>query len=244
MTEKPIMMTPGNRVAINEDRKWMTRRQGGLKKINEDPANYTLAGFDKETLIATFRNKRLRATGFYVSAPYAVGTKLWIKEPHYRYGKWVKNGVTKKTKKQAWKFIDLCKEPGYFGDALPGGIPVYSSPQKYHGHTHGLYKRLARFMPKKFARTWLLVTEVKAPERVQDISAADARAEGIDPDDELFHFPASITEEEYYQEMQDQLSVSGFRCLWDSIYGNDKAKSWAANPWTWPITFKEIGRPE
>ena len=66
-------------------------------------------------------------------------------------------------------------------------------------------------MPRAASRITLTVTDVRV-ERLQDISEADARAEGIDDCD----------------------SVCGFSELWDSLYGPG---SWDANPWVAAIIF-------
>jgi len=93
-------------------------------------------------------------------------------------------------------------------------------------------KRLtAMFMPKRFARTWLEITDVRV-ERVQDISEEDAKAEGaipIYPHDGIMYPDEPLSEYHYRR---------GFQKLWDSI---NKAKHpWSSNPWCWCIGFRKI----
>ena len=76
------------------------------------------------------------------------------------------------------------------------------------------------FMPRLARRITLEVTSVRV-ERLQDISDADALAEGVD---------------------QTNTSIGGYateRCkqLWKSINGPE---SWSANPWVWVIEFKRV----
>ena len=103
-------------------------------------------------------------------------------------------------------------------------------------------------MPKAAARIWLEVTGVRV-ERLQQITDADALAEGVD---------------------RTNTSIPGyarerFNQLWDSTTGrpelpeNKNSKryarakhwldthpdttGWAANPWVWVIDFKRIDKP-
>ena len=69
-----------------------------------------------------------------------------------------------------------------------------------------------RFMPKDAARLWLEIINVRV-ERLQDISEADAKAEGTQ-------------------------GKHSFAALWDAI--NGKRASWASNPWVWVVEFKRI----
>ena len=76
------------------------------------------------------------------------------------------------------------------------------------------------FMKRKDSRLTLEITGVKV-ERVQDISAADAIAEGMQR-----HGP---------QRPQDE-----FQELWDRLNADrmDGAASWACNPWIYALTFR------
>lgn len=76
-------------------------------------------------------------------------------------------------------------------------------------------------MPRWASRIDLLITAVRV-ERLQDISEADAKAEGMT-------FPDGMA---YGNNPQD-----AFRGLWSKINGPE---SWDANPWVWAITFKRL----
>lgn len=82
-------------------------------------------------------------------------------------------------------------------------------------------------MPRSLSRILLEITAVRV-ERLQDISEADAQAEGCavecmtptgDDSGSAIHGP------------------SGYRALWDAING---AGAWAANPWVWVVEFKRV----
>ena len=86
-------------------------------------------------------------------------------------------------------------------------------------------------MPKDLARIWLEITGVRL-ERIQDISEADALAEGA-----RFEL-ASI---DSVRIGATASFLSGFRNIWESTGGD-----WDANPWVWAIDFKVLsttGRP-
>ncbi len=83
--------------------------------------------------------------------------------------------------------------------------------------------RSSRFMPKLAARLWLDVLSVRV-ERVKDISAADAGAEGIE-------VPI------------DGLPERGWREIWIELWDGINAKrgfSFAANPYVWVVEFKRL----
>ena len=83
-------------------------------------------------------------------------------------------------------------------------------------------------MPRWASRLTLRVTDVRV-ERVQDITEADARAEGVTPvpfcragrGDGLEH-------------------VESFEETWHEVYG---IESWTANPWVWVVSFERVEVP-
>ena len=92
------------------------------------------------------------------------------------------------------------------------------------------------FMPRWASRITLEITGVRV-ERLQEISEADAKAEGIEhkrldnfPGVKACHCPATG--------WTGRTAYQTFANLWGHINGPD---SWAANPWVWVIEFKRIG---
>lgn len=87
-------------------------------------------------------------------------------------------------------------------------------------------KRPAIHMPRTMSRILLEVTAVRV-ERLQDISEADAEAEGIQEivDAGVDH---------------DGTPRDAYRALWEQING---AGSWSANPWVWVVEFKRAEVP-
>ncbi len=226
MKDKGILFTPDMAKAADEGRKTQTRR------IIKNPGRLNglmLEGEESEW------------------CPYKVGQKLYLKETHYRYGQWVKNGLTK-TGKQAWRFkgLDIITKPLFFEDTLPDRIryAVHSDTC----HIPAWYKRTPLFMPKKFARKWFVVTAVEC-ERVQDISV-DAIAEGaryhVYSEAEVIH--SQQPRGYWYFEARQKKGLgfgspmAAFADLWTSIHGIGTPKSWEANPWVWKVTFKKLDK--
>lgn len=89
--------------------------------------------------------------------------------------------------------------------------------------SHGWKKRPSIHMPRWASRITLEITDIRV-ERLQDISEADAKAEGVTESIVLPGDRGSF--------------VASFGYLWESIHG---AGSWAANPWVWVIEFQRFG---
>lgn len=110
--------------------------------------------------------------------------------------------------KTAWA---LAKEyevsPKTVRNILAGRTWVRSNPDPCH-------------MPRWASRITLEITAVRA-ERLQDISEADAQAEGV-----------ILKGTSRY----DGVARDAFEALWESINGPG---SWDANPWVWAITFRK-----
>ena len=93
----------------------------------------------------------------------------------------------------------------------------------------GLLWRPSIHMPRWASRILLEVTGVRV-ERLNDISKADAIAEGAPPS----HPSIDRVSAEYGHA---DFSRSWYAQLWDQING---AGSWDANPWVWVIEFKRL----
>jgi len=102
---------------------------------------------------------------------------------------------------------------------IPHIATIFYLLEGYDPSTMGK-KRSPLFMPERFARTFLSILDVR-PERLQDITNADAKLEGV-----------TFDGREYRLTYAD---------LWDSI---NKKQTWESNPWVWRISFKEVTRPE
>ena len=100
----------------------------------------------------------------------------------------------------------------------------------------GLLWRPSIHMPRWASRILLEITEVRV-ERLQEISEADAKAEGADcltwsgiegTAADLIDWPLKEVAHPHR---------NGFAVLWESINGPE---SWNANPFVWVVTFRRI----
>lgn len=257
MKETPILFSAPMVRAILEGRKSQTRR---IIKMTKDEIKDAKWGYTAFTPPGKISVRGYHADGRYgesfIGQPFHVGDILWVRETHYAFGYWKKNGKTDGGR-QKWKFIresdDILFDPWTYDDNCGTGIklPLQILPNSNRGT--GYYKRLGRFMPKKFARTWLEITKVRA-QRLQEISDADALAEGIISCQLTCGWDSTM----YRDYMADasgygdpavdypltDTAVKSFSTLWQSING---AESWEANPWIFAVSFKVIsttGKPQ
>jgi hypothetical protein len=80
------------------------------------------------------------------------------------------------------------------------------------------------FMPRWASRVTLEIINVRV-ERLQEITEADAVAEGVQCDP---MFPAALTDR------------TSFSKGWDTINGKRKGCVWSDNPWVWVVGFKSL----
>lgn len=92
-------------------------------------------------------------------------------------------------------------------------------------------------MPRWASRLTLRITDVRV-ERLNDISEADARDEGVD---EPANEPAAAASlmSAFGDTLRFQPYASAYAQLWEQING---LGSWDANPWVWALTFDVIPR--
>jgi len=161
-----------------------------------------------------------------IACPYGQpGDRLWVRETFFAYGRWETRHDEKKGRDE-WRFVDMTLACGqhYQYAADPARMTLASG--RGDG-TPAWHRRPALFMPRLASRILLALTSVRV-ERLQDISEADAIAEGEQP---LPGAPGGAS----------AAPVEGYKAVWETING---AGSWDANPWVWVIEFERIPLPE
>lgn len=125
----------------------------------------------------------------------------------------------------------------YDADYGPTGIP---ESEKEQLKAWGWKRRPSIHLPRLGSRIVLEITAVRV-ERLQDITEADAHAEGC----ESRH---SDSENEFLRDyscpdghgavsLTPLSAVAAYQRLWESING---PSSWALNPWVWVIEFRRL----
>lgn len=88
-------------------------------------------------------------------------------------------------------------------------------------------------MPRWACRDVYTVTKVRL-ERLHDITAADAAAEGI----ELKRWKTGIYgPHDPGLKWDAKVLVDGFHALWDSLNDKQSGRAWADNPWVWVVEY-------
>lgn len=239
MTERGIIFSGDNPKLIQDGLKTHTRRLvkpqpiddrmwiGGAVIVRPNGNKIGVGSFD------SYKPEELREF-----CPYGVaGDRLYVKETHWRYGRWVKNGNTK-IGRQKWKFLVHRSSPISFVEPTPLTHEKRINPKR--GSGEGWYKRPSIFLPKKLARTWLEILRVRV-ERLQDISTDDCQAEGVQfewSDDQgetpgrYLFFTSADTKGKGHTKAKD-----AYHYLWDSLHGKGE---WDKNPFVWVIEFCKV----
>jgi hypothetical protein len=138
-------------------------------------------------------------TGRAITCPYgSPGDSLWVRE----------------------KFAHL---PDEYEWAVSNSVPARKGGLWYAADNvvAGSPWRPSIHMPRWASRITLELLSVR-PERLQEISEADAFAEGVTAEDSVPLGPA----------------VSAYAALWDSI--NGKRHPWESNPFVWRLEFRRV----
>lgn len=156
-----------------------------------------------------------------MSCPYGVpGDRLWVRE--------------------AWRAPTSC-------DHLPPRSIADSEGRRFvadevTGPDAGYGRfRQGMFMPRWASRILLEVTAVRV-ERLQDISEADARAEGCEAIDDgiwwkNYTYPLGFDGKPTLV-VGYRTAKESYRSLWEQINGHG---SWEASPWVWVVEFRALG---
>lgn len=219
MKERPILFSGPMVRAILEGRKTQTRRvvkpQPPVwleKDLWYGRGTNVLPGH--KSFFATTPSGRTANVDYQPKCPYGQpGDRLWVREA------WSKalHGCG----------VELLErwEPGKEG---PFGVGAIYAATPHPGYSVGKWKPSIH-MPRWASRITLEITGVRV-ERLQDISEADAQAEGVEG-------PAYPSVEGGWIRDSNALWAGGYAALWESINGPE---SWDANPWVFVVEFKRL----
>lgn len=203
MSERSILFSAPMVLALLDGRKTQTRR---TVKLPDARAWWMLGSFDRQK--AVFCETTNPARGRVVRCPYgAPGDRLWVRET---WATLTGNGV-----RTVYRADGEDPRTGPWTDEQRKANPMKWRPSIY--------------MPRTLSRITLEITRVRV-ERLQDISAEDAEAEGV-----LSRGEAMVVE---HDDPSLPWARDRFRTLWDTL--NGKRAPWASNPWLWVLDFRRV----
>lgn len=205
MKERPILFNDAMVRAILDGRKTQTRR---------------IVKFPKGALLEEISKPWMRPTvwlpeqgeSVLMDCPYGqTGDRLWVRET------W-----------QAWHEFNAMRAADIPEDAkLRINYPA-------NGNTWDARMRPSIHMPRWASRITLEITGVRV-EQLQDISEADAQAEGIAGPYDVGYSAYQVPGD---SKPRYSTAAAAFETLWDSI--NSGSDAWDANPWVWVIEFQKV----
>jgi hypothetical protein len=210
MKERGILYSAPMIMAKLAGTKTQTRRTVGLDAVNVNPNDWE---YVFENGKHRFNHEDGESGGFVTCRYGKPGDILYARETWYR------------------SYNSIAAEAAGFSDYIGPAYEYRADNQTSSGWKPSIH------MPKKAARIWERITDIRV-ERLNDISEADAIAEGIK------QFPEGYIFNNYTEDAVCKTAVESYRTLWESINGDG---SWELNPWVWAITTETLsttGRPK
>lgn len=178
---------------------------------------------------------------FLLKCPYGkVGDQLWVRET-WNYNDWTELGIPFIGYKADGSAL-LREHPEEWSEVVENIWAGLSSPENFNVDSAARDRKFrpSIHMPRWASRIQLEITGVRV-ELLNDISEADAIAEGVKPVVIPKPFPnaGKLAYLGYGDHPRSYIDTArdSFKTLWESING---AGSWQANPWVWVIEFKRV----
>ena len=217
MSIKPVLFNTEMVRAILNGRKTCTRRLiKDADKILNSPFKQSRPDIIDEHIISKLGRR-----------PYCKGDILYVREAFAWQPCWDcgMDGEQEGCEHEAERRLhDEKKEHGCYMYRAACEDNEYPSADTWHPSIH---------MPKEAARIWLKVTNVRV-ERLQEISAESALAEGAD---KYIHTNGGLDE---------NMTITSFIGIWNSTIKKSDLDSygWDASPWVWVIEFERCEKPK
>ena len=206
MADRPIPFSAPMVRALLDGRKTQTRRVLCAHDDGYEPPY--VAPYETGALAVWCDPIDSRVHRFPGAAGAAVGDRLWVREAWRTHKSWDADPPR---------------------DVIPAARVWYEADGRDNCDAHGRL-RPARFMPRWASRLTLTVTDVRV-QRVQEISEADAEAEGV------FRHVAEHSLDKVFRGDRGPTAIRYFRELWDSLNAA-RGHGWDANPWVAAISFR------
>jgi hypothetical protein len=222
MKERPILFSGPMVRALLDGSKTQTRRVMKPQPIADQ--RFVGGHYIPATKRTPGQELSVLAPYVHIACPYGqLGDRLWVRETWYSDDYRVQRGPYLKPTDMD---LDEARDDGTLIYRASSGDRPYEADQPVW--------RPAIHMPRWASRITLEITRVRV-ERLQDISEADAIAEGVRPDPTgrpdddaaAFHRIGTVR--------GDSFPIARYGALWEQINGPG---SWDANPWVWVIEFR------
>jgi hypothetical protein len=230
MSDKPIIFSAGMVRAVLDGRKSQTRRvpaklYNGAWCLDPDEEDE-----DKQKLIE--------------ACPYGkAGDRLWVKETWQTW--MLPNGDLKCFYRANGEHQFVFER-----DEYDGFRKFYTDGFQFSDEFCPERRwRSSRIMPRQHSRITLEIVSVRV-EHVQDITEADARAEGVAPNwvgdlagwspEEHGYLDYLLPESRWDSEEAGLLTArESYQTLWD-LLNRTRGYGWDANPWVWVLEFRRV----
>lgn len=202
MKERPILFSAPMVRALLNGKKTQTRRIVKPQPERNDKGTL-MWGTGRRTGMQSFGVDGLDVPpGVFARCPYGKpGDRLWVREAWQVHTMFDHLPPRDISQSHVWYIAD----------------DGYKAEPRY---------RQGMFMPRWASRITLELTSVRV-ERLQQISTADALAEGVNVHPDHHGKPATSI----------YGPVQAYRDLWEQINGPD---SWDTNPWVWVVGFRRL----
>lgn len=200
MTDRPIIFSAPMIHALLAGTKKQTRRVGKMRR------GVMMDDLEWDGPPGTIRTGRARKD--HIAVPYAIGDRLWVREAWQQWPPENRRGMVERAR--IYRATDI--EP----TEIPAWITHWKGKFLWQSPIH---------MPRYASRLTLSVQAVRV-QRLQDISSADAIAEGICPTANLMTIDCDTHDPRL-----------DFKHLWNGINMAREGCSWADNPWVVAVSF-------
>ena len=222
MKARPILMSAPMVRALLDGRKTQTRRIVKPQPSVRYGMVYLpkcIAGFHPDYLSGRLSIEGVKRPDFSSSFGKR-GDLLWVRE--------------------SWSIKDCGNRVSISSDGWPKGWPTDRVRYEADCAEFSWNRRASIHMPRWASRLTLELTDVRV-ERLREISASDAVAEGIEAiphtDGGYLNYTHEGAGTGYYTDKPGHPgggARSSYESLWESINGAD---SWLTNPWVWALSF-------
>jgi len=237
MRERPIIFSAPMIRALLDGRKTQTRRVV-RDSLVLDPNVNTVPTYVTRRDVRE-RGKVIGHREVTVECPHgAPGDRLWVRET---WAQVIRRPVSAEEAwwpgKQPWRGVGT--RPSIPSQSNSTSVVIWRADGEMPANFPEPW-RPSIFMPRWASRITLELTAVRV-ERLQDISEADARAEGLEDSAPFTYGWRNYGKTDLPGESLEYFASAreSYASLWDSL--NAKRAPWASNPWVWVLEFRRVG---